>query len=77
MKLQNFVLLDNAFSSCGTYKGISGTDDHGNYVIFPPEAYGIIKAADFAKTETGKIVQFFEQDSVIINEVRHLKLYYK
>lgn len=77
MELQDFVLLDNTFSPCGTYKGFSGVDNHGNFVLFPPGVYGIINAADFVKTTSGKIIQFCEQNSVVIDNVRYLRLYYK
>lgn len=77
MELQNFVLLDNTFSPCGTYKGFSGVDSHGKFVVFPPEVYGIISAANYVETQSGKVIQFCEQDSVVIDNVRYLRLYYK
>lgn len=77
MEFQDYFLLNNMFSPCGTYKGLSGVDSHGKFVIFPPEVYGIIGASDFVKTTSGKIIQFYEQDSVVIDNVRYLRLYYK
>lgn len=68
--LKDFVPLDS-------FDGIPGEDNHGSYILFPPNVHGIITASDMLQVPSGGIIQIQEEDSVLIDGTRFLKLYYK
>ena len=71
-----YTLLGNFISST-SYEGIPGEDNHGKFILFPSEMRDIITASDFLKTESGDMIQIFEESSEVLNGIRFLKLYYR
>lgn len=71
-----YTLLTNFFMPSGSFEGNPGSDSHGNYILFPIEIYGVISVSDFLKTQSGELIQIYEQDYQVIDGVRYLKLYY-
>ncbi len=70
-----YTLLTN-FVPSGSYEGEPDTDTHGNYILFPANVYGKIKASDFLKTPSGNLIQIKEEASKTLNGTQYLKLYY-
>lgn len=71
-----YTLLKN-FVPDAIYEGVSGEDNHGKYILFPPEMRDIITVSDFLTTESDNMIQIHEESSEILNGTRFLKLYYK
>ena len=70
-----YNLLDS-FQRVGSYDGTPGTDAVGNYIVFPAECRDIITAGSWIEDPDGNMFQIKQDDSIVINDVRHLKLYY-
>ncbi|MEA4963154.1 hypothetical protein [Lutispora sp.] len=71
-----YTLLNN-FMEAGTYEGIPGSDNRGNFILFPLEFQGIITAGAFLKTTSDSIIQIREDDYEKENgKVSKLKVYY-
>lgn len=71
-----YILLKN-FLPSDSFDGTSGEDVHGKYILFSPDVRGRITAADFLQTPSGDTIQIQEEDSVLVDGNRFLKLYYK
>lgn len=71
-----YILLKN-FLPSETFEGIPGEDTHGRYILFSPDVYDVITAGDFVQTPSGDMIQIQEEDSVLVDGNRYLKLYYK
>lgn len=67
--LVNFVLAES-------YDGQPGEDPIGKYILFPEFCRGVITAGVFLKDSDDNMIQIKQDDYVVIDGERYLKLYY-
>lgn len=70
-----YTVLNN-FVETNTCEGVPGSDDHGNFILFPLELQGIVTAGVFLKT-LNSVIQVKEDDYERENgKISKLKVYY-
>jgi len=57
------------------FEGFSGTDSDGDFIVLPPEYRNLVKTSDLVTDENGVSRFVREDDYVIVNGARFLKLY--
>lgn len=67
----------NNLSDSWTFEGEPLSDSTGQFILCLPELRDLVKAGDFIKNPDGEIYLITQENSVVLNGVRCLQLYYR